>query len=66
MTSPTLAEVRALAQGHDLVPLYETFVDDTQTPVSAFLKLRAGYATHPAQPSFLLESAEQVLDDRRP
>ncbi len=59
MTSPTLAEVRALARGHDLVPLYETFVDDTQTPVSAFLKLRAGYATHPAQPSFLLESAEQ-------
>ncbi|HTU29304.1 MAG TPA: anthranilate synthase component I [Solirubrobacteraceae bacterium] len=59
MTAPSLAEVRALAPGHDLVPLYETFVDDTQTPVSAFLKLRAGYATHPAQPSFLLESAEQ-------
>jgi anthranilate synthase component I len=59
MTSPSLADVRALARGHDLVPLYETFVDDTQTPVSAFLKLRAGYATHPAQPSFLLESAEQ-------
>src|SRR5579875_909811 len=56
MSSPTLAEVRALAEGHDLVPLYETFVDDTQTPVSAFLKLRAA---HPAQPSFLLESAEQ-------
>src|SRR5579875_1951745 len=56
MPSPTLAEVRALAEGHDLVPLYETFVDDTQTPVSAFLKLRAA---HPAQPSFLLESAEQ-------
>ncbi|HLI61568.1 MAG TPA: anthranilate synthase component I [Solirubrobacteraceae bacterium] len=55
MTSPTLAEVRALAEGHDLVPLYETFVDDTETPVSAFLKLRAA---HPAEPAFLLESAE--------
>jgi anthranilate synthase component 1 len=59
MTSSTLAEVRALAEGHDLVPLYETYVDDTQTPVSAFLKLRAAYGTDPAQPSFLLESAEQ-------
>jgi anthranilate synthase component 1 len=59
MTSSTLAEVRALAEGHDLVPLYETYVDDTQTPVSAFLKLRAAYGTDPAQPSFLLESGEQ-------
>jgi anthranilate synthase component I len=59
MSVATLAEVRALAQGHDLVPLYETFVDDTQTPVSAFLKLRAGFAGGPHRPSFLLESAEQ-------
>ncbi|HET9124766.1 MAG TPA: anthranilate synthase component I [Solirubrobacteraceae bacterium] len=63
MPSPTLAEVRALADGHDLVPLHETFVDDTQTPVSAFLKLRAwgggGGGGGGAHPSFLLESAEQ-------
>jgi anthranilate synthase component 1 len=35
------------------VPLRHTFVADTETPVSAYLKLRGG------GPSFLLESAEQ-------
>jgi anthranilate synthase component 1 len=61
MPSPTLAEVRALADGHDLVPLHDTYVDDTQTPVSAFLKLRTGVGGEggAAHPSFLLESAEQ-------
>jgi anthranilate synthase component 1 len=54
--SPSLDEVRTLLADHDLVPLRETFIDDTQTPVSAFLKLRAA---DPGQPSFLLESAEQ-------
>ena len=38
---------------HNVVPLRHTFIDDTETPVSAFLKLRG------AGPSFLLESAEQ-------
>jgi anthranilate synthase component 1 len=52
-TVPDLARVRELLAGHDLVPLRETYVDDTQTPVSAFLKLRDG------GPCFLLESAEQ-------
>ena len=51
---PSLAEVRELAADHNLIPIYETFIDDCQTPVSAFLKLR-----DPTQPSFLLESAEQ-------
>jgi anthranilate synthase component I len=51
---PTLAEVRELARHHNLVPVCETFIDDCQTPVSAFLKLR-----DPTHPSFLLESAEQ-------
>src|SRR6202167_2859499 len=51
---PTLAETRALAVAHNLIPLHQTFIDDTQTPVSAFLKLR-----DPDRPSFLLESAEQ-------
>jgi anthranilate synthase component 1 len=49
----TLEQVRELAVDHNLIPLCETFIDDTQTPVSAFLKLRDD------GPSFLLESAEQ-------
>ncbi|HEY5429049.1 MAG TPA: chorismate-binding protein [Solirubrobacteraceae bacterium] len=52
--APSLAAVRELARDHNLIPLHETFIDDCQTPVSAFLKLR-----EPTQPSFLLESAEQ-------
>src|SRR5215210_2234802 len=51
--SPSLAEVRELASEHTLVPLRHTFIDDCETPVSAYLKLRG------AGPSFLLESAEQ-------
>src|SRR5512133_989963 len=50
---PRLEEVRELAREHTLVPLRHTFVADTETPVSAYLKLRGG------GPSFLLESAEQ-------
>lgn len=37
-------------------PVTESWVEDTETPVSAFLKLRA---CAPGQPAFLLESAEQ-------
>ncbi|WP_249020329.1 anthranilate synthase component I [Conexibacter sp. S30A1] len=37
-------------------PLTETWIEDTETPVSAFLKLRAAA---PGEPAFLLESAEQ-------
>src|ERR687883_899541 len=51
--SPSLDEVRQLAREHALVPLRMTFVADTETPVSAYLKLRGD------GPSFLLESAEQ-------
>ena len=51
--SPSLDEARELAREHTLVPLRHTFVADTETPVSAYLKLRGG------GPSFLLESAEQ-------
>jgi anthranilate synthase component 1 len=50
---PSLDEVRSLAKQHNLIPLRETFIDDCQTPVSAFLKLGSD------APSFLLESAEQ-------
>jgi anthranilate synthase component I len=49
----SLADVRALASDHNLIPLHQTFIDDCRTPVSAFLKLRE------AGPAFLLESAEQ-------
>jgi anthranilate synthase component 1 len=38
---------------HNLVPVAHTFVEDCETPVSAFLKLRG------EGPAFLLESAEQ-------
>ncbi|MGI8594915.1 MAG: anthranilate synthase component I [Solirubrobacteraceae bacterium] len=51
--APSLEEVRALAREHNLIPLRHTFIDDCETPVSAFLKLRE------AGPAFLLESAEQ-------
>jgi anthranilate synthase component 1 len=49
----SLEQVRALAQDYNLIPLRETFIDDCQTPVSAFLKLRED------GPAFLLESADQ-------
>ena len=70
---PSLEEVRGLARDHNLIPLRQTFIDDCQTPVSAFLKLReqpddaraarSGEAGSRARgmraPAFLLESAEQ-------
>jgi len=49
----TLEQARELARSGNVVPVVATFVDDTETPVSAFLKLRDG------GPCFLLESAEQ-------
>jgi anthranilate synthase component I len=54
---PSLEEARALAAAGNVVPLRATFVDDCETPVSAFLKLRAGEPE--GAPCFLLESAEQ-------
>ena len=53
---PSLEQARALAGGHNLIPLCHSYIADCDTPVSAFLKLRG---IEPAQPSFLLESAEQ-------
>src|ERR671931_2104699 len=50
---PRLEEVRELAEAHSVVPLRHTFISDTETPVSAYLRLRG------EGPSFLLESAEQ-------
>jgi anthranilate synthase component 1 len=54
--TPSLDEVRILAanaEGHRLIPITQTVLEDTETPVSSFLKLRG------AGPAFLLESAEQ-------
>jgi anthranilate synthase component I len=56
---PSLDRARALvgsSPAHNLIPLRHSFIADCETPVSAFLKLRG---MEPAQPSFLLESAEQ-------
>ncbi len=43
----------AVAAEPNVIPVTETFIEDCETPVSAFLKLRAD------GPAFLLESAEQ-------
>jgi anthranilate synthase component 1 len=51
--SPTLEEARALTGDHNLIPVTHSFIEDCETPVSAFLKLRGD------GPAFLLESAEQ-------
>src|SRR5215212_9958782 len=50
---PSLADAQKLARSGNAIPVRITFVDDCETPVSAFLKLRDG------GPCFLLESAEQ-------
>jgi len=57
---PSLGEVRELAREFNLIALRHSFIDDTETPVSAFLKLRGDPARPPGRsPAFLLESAER-------
>src|SRR5437660_616500 len=51
--TPSLEVARELARDHNLIPLQESVIDDLETPVSAFLKLRGD------GPAFLLESADQ-------
>jgi anthranilate synthase component 1 len=53
---PTLERARELAASHNLIALRHQFIEDCETPVSAFLKLRE---LAPGEPAFLLESAEQ-------
>ncbi len=53
---PSPEEAKRLAAEYTLIPLRHEFIDDCETPVSAFLKLRAAA---PTEPAFLLESAEQ-------
>jgi anthranilate synthase component 1 len=50
---PTLEQAREFAREYNVIPVRHTFIDDCETPVSAFLKLRG------RAPAFLLESAEQ-------
>jgi anthranilate synthase component I len=59
---PTLEHARELARRrapdggpYNLLALRHSFIDDCETPVSAFLKLRA---LAPGEPAFLLESAD--------
>jgi anthranilate synthase component 1 len=53
---PSLERVRELAVRHNLIPLSLSYIEDCETPVSAFLKLRE---LAPGEPAFLLESADQ-------
>src|SRR5919108_4653786 len=50
---PVPSRVRELACAGNAIPVRASFVDDCETPVSAFLKLRG------EGPCFLLESAER-------
>jgi anthranilate synthase component 1 len=50
---PDLDRARELSRDANVIPVRYRFVDDLETPVSAFLKLRGD------GPAFLLESAEQ-------
>ena len=52
---PDLVTARMLGEVANVVPVSYRFVDDCETPVSAFLKLREAFGGS----SFLLESAEQ-------
>jgi len=54
-TAPSREEARELSARYNVIPVAHHFLDDTETPVSAFLKLRQGAGC------FLLESAEQGL-----
>jgi len=52
---PSLREARELATRSNVIPVRYRSIDDCETPVSAFLKLRAAFEG----PAHLLESAEQ-------
>jgi anthranilate synthase component I len=52
---PDVERARELAREANVIPIAYRFIDDIETPVSAFLKLRAAFGGH----CFLLESAER-------
>ena len=51
--TPSPGEARRLADAYALIPVTHSYLDDVETPVSAFLKLR------PTTGAFVLESKEQ-------
>jgi anthranilate synthase component 1 len=50
--TPTFSEFKEMAHAGNLIPVYQEFLADTETPVSAYLKLKDDYYT------YLLESAD--------
>jgi len=52
---PDLDRAREFGREANVIPVVHRFIDDCETPVSAFLKLREVFGP----PAFLLESAEQ-------
>ena len=53
-TKPSLSEFIALAKLGNLIPVYQEFLADMETPVSAYLKIREADGSY----SYLLESAD--------
>ena len=53
MVEPSFDEFRAMAQEGNLIPVYGEFLGDTETPVTAYLKIRDKAF------SYLLESADR-------
>lgn len=52
--TPSLSQFKEMAQQGNLIPVFQEFLADTETPVSAYLKIREG-----GEPfSYLLESAD--------
>jgi len=51
-TKPSFSEFKQMAEQGDIIPVYEEFLADIETPVSAYLKIRD------KRFSYLLESAE--------
>jgi anthranilate synthase component 1 len=67
--TPSLDEVRSLAREYNVVPLRTTFIDDVETPVSAFLKLRGrnpGVPGVPARVGRARPGRRALLVHRRP
>ena len=56
VVSPNFEEFTRLSTQGNLVPVYSEVLADLETPVSAFLKLRAHFGAQ--TPAFLLESVE--------
>ena len=57
--TPTLDQVRQLAQQGNIIPIYRELPADLETPVSVYLKLCGQGRSNGTAPSFLLESVEK-------